>query len=358
MCANQVLPLAHRPGNRGLTRQASCLRATAPMSRRGFTLIEILVVVAIIALLIGILLPSLRAARDHARITVCKASLQQIGVNVANYQAEYKMYVPVLFGFGTSTGFNNPNPNDPEDLGHHPARTELISVALRKYSGSTRNLPPQFNPDALWTDDVKREYMRTRMPAYYACPYVRDLSQEMYVDGPQDKYIRGKLYQVYRYEGRYETMWPFMWDGRVIRGVAPGSLKEPNGTYMPPDTAGPAGGRLIDGRPKYSAISFNKAKINGINYPQPAGFLTVSKSDLLNDPLNNMARSWAAQDAHRLQSGSLSELTIIMCNQGEHLSYQAKQYNPGSHATNGMGGTNVAFADSHVEWVKGTMVGW
>lgn len=61
---------------------------------RGFTLIEILVVVAIIALLISILLPSLRAAREQARRTVCAANLNQQHVGLRSYSIDYKGYLP------------------------------------------------------------------------------------------------------------------------------------------------------------------------------------------------------------------------------------------------------------------------
>lgn len=65
------------------------------MSRRlkAFTLVELLVVVAIISLLIAILMPTLSRAMDLARSLRCEAQLQQIGVATANYLNDSKGYV-------------------------------------------------------------------------------------------------------------------------------------------------------------------------------------------------------------------------------------------------------------------------
>ncbi len=51
-------------------------------ARKGFTLVEMLVVVAIIGLLIALLLPALSAAREAARNTQCKSNLRQFGVGM------------------------------------------------------------------------------------------------------------------------------------------------------------------------------------------------------------------------------------------------------------------------------------
>lgn len=60
---------------------------------RGFTLIELLVVISIIALLVGILLPTLSAARQQARAVVCLGNTRQIGTAGFMYAQEHDAYV-------------------------------------------------------------------------------------------------------------------------------------------------------------------------------------------------------------------------------------------------------------------------
>lgn len=73
----------------GQARTASRVRAASSARYRGFTLVELLVVVSIIALLISILLPSLRNAREQAKMTKCLAHMRGIGQASMTFAAEY-----------------------------------------------------------------------------------------------------------------------------------------------------------------------------------------------------------------------------------------------------------------------------
>jgi len=89
---------------------------------RAFTLIELLVVIAIISLLVSILLPSLTAAKELARRTVCSSNQHSLVVAMHLYGADHNDYLP-------------PARCDPPYLGHQLFRINSNSFeAMRPYS--------------------------------------------------------------------------------------------------------------------------------------------------------------------------------------------------------------------------------
>ena len=82
----------------------------------GFTMVELLVVIGIIAALIAILLPALKGARDSAKRTQCLSNLRQIGIGVMTYAADSKGLIPYTQQWDDDIVYTN--------NGHDPARDD------------------------------------------------------------------------------------------------------------------------------------------------------------------------------------------------------------------------------------------
>ena len=86
-----------------------------PRRRRGFTLVELLVVIGIIALLISILLPSLNRARASAQNVVCLSNLRQVGTGLFLYADGHDGMLPYGYWDGSSPVGAGPNGNRAND---------------------------------------------------------------------------------------------------------------------------------------------------------------------------------------------------------------------------------------------------
>jgi prepilin-type N-terminal cleavage/methylation domain-containing protein/prepilin-type processing-associated H-X9-DG protein len=101
------------------------------MKRSGFTLVELLVVIGIIALLIALLLPALNRAREAANLVACLSNLRQIGTAARLHQVEHRGWMPIGGDIRSAS-------LQPKDFGDS---SQLKYVYFQNNAGQTRPAP-------------------------------------------------------------------------------------------------------------------------------------------------------------------------------------------------------------------------
>jgi len=139
------------------------------VTRRAFTLIELVVVIAIISLLAALLLPSLRIAVESARRKTCASNIRELGLNIVNYSNDYDGLMP---GNGLDNKVSNPSWGD---------------MIFYSYAGGWTNLGLLYASGSSTENYDRMDYIPNG--ELYFCPSAQDEDRrwEDYEPWPNDK---------------------------------------------------------------------------------------------------------------------------------------------------------------------------
>jgi prepilin-type N-terminal cleavage/methylation domain-containing protein len=112
------------------------MKARRINQRVGFTLVELLVVVALIAMLVGLLIPAVQAAREAGRRVACKNHLKQLSLAFLQHESTYKCF-PSNGGYSSSSRMK-----DKEGDWVEPSTYDFFEATLFRWGVPLRGATP------------------------------------------------------------------------------------------------------------------------------------------------------------------------------------------------------------------------
>ncbi len=136
------------------------MRSLRNRARAGFTLVELLVVMAIIAILIGLLLPAVQKAREAASRTTCTNNCKQLALACLNYESGNRVWP---YGDYRNT---SGNPNNLQSYGKSPAISWRATILPYIEAQSVATI---YNYNADWCSDQNAAAVAQQVKAFQ-CP--------------------------------------------------------------------------------------------------------------------------------------------------------------------------------------------
>jgi prepilin-type N-terminal cleavage/methylation domain-containing protein len=142
-------------------------RQTGRRTFCGFTLVEVLVVIAIVGILIALLLPAVQAARENGRLTECKNNLRNLALAALQFEAVHKRYPPAAQTRKDIEGGPLPNSVKPV-LSRHNG----ISLILPHFEQG--NKFDEINFDWDWNHPINDDFTKQNLGGILICPSAPD----------------------------------------------------------------------------------------------------------------------------------------------------------------------------------------